>query len=266
MPWYSSLSEALRDRGVPSTAPQPRERWAGAVAVDDGDEEARALVEFLRSPRYAAAAQELTRWHRLALRDANGTVVGEVDNSTDLGHLLRSRPDLSAWIPCGPETGLLGFALTDAAALVEFSKDPAPPKSRDDVDKGRHTKSPMEARASAIEIVPEQSRIRARLRVPGEAQTLSEIGAEFLRPRQQASMYWYCWRWPSPDGWQFRTASAGVGLKLAHYVPAEGSVISHDGRRFAVSWSYTGYGKQMYDCPPWLLQRLGKWVGRRGRG
>ena len=257
MPWFSTIEAALASHGLtnrPVGLPT-RERWAGEAPVDDVDEEARAEAAFWRSPRYLAANQALERWHVLALLDSAGLVVEEVRNSTDLGHILRSRPDTSVWIPCGEESGVSGWALTNVGSLVEHAKEDAAPPVPDEPAKGRRTRDLFEARATAVQVTAPVPSWRSRQIGPGDS--LAQVGREFLAPPRQKVLSRYCWSYPA--GWEPRPGATGVGLKTTAHVPADGSIIADNGgTRYAVSWSYCGYGRQMYDCPPWLLPRIAR--------
>jgi len=47
-------------------------------------------------------------------------------------------------------------------------------------------------------------------------------------------------------------------------VPCEGSRIVHDGVEYRVSWSYIALGREVLDCPEWLLELVGKTRGMTG--
>ena len=44
-------------------------------------------------------------------------------------------------------------------------------------------------------------------------------------------------------------------------MPCEGSRIVHDGVEYRVSWSYIALGREVLDCPEWLLELVGKRAG-----
>jgi hypothetical protein len=53
-------------------------------------------------------------------------------------------------------------------------------------------------------------------------------------------------------------------------VPCEGSRIVHDGVEYRVSWSYIALGREVLDCPEWLLELVGnarddRWFARASR-
>jgi hypothetical protein len=63
------------------------------------------------------------------------------------------------------------------------------------------------------------------------------------------------------DYLDWTTSASGRGVELTDYVPCEGSRIVHDGVEYRVSWSYIALGREVLDCPEWLLELVGKRAG-----
>jgi hypothetical protein len=194
-------------------APSARaEPWAGApVPYEEPDER----TAWLRSPRNMESLQALGRWSRLVLRDESGAVVAEVTDGGTLSDTLHSRGDLTAWVACGRDT-CVGTALLDVAELVAAATEPAAKVRVDEPRKPGHTRAPLEARCTALEVIEPAPRLRARTISPDDDRSMSEIGAEFLTPRSRRSFTWYAWA--PPAGWTFHPGHRAAGLELVSFL------------------------------------------------
>ena len=263
MPWYASVADALAANGarhslgeVATTHAAPESAWAGHPVAEPVDDEVRELVAFIRSVRYQDAAAALGRWGRLALLDPERNVIAEVNDSTTLTDLLRSRSDVTPWVPTDPGRPgqVIAAAVLDVSAFAAAARLPAVKPGPDEPAKPGYVRHSGEARATAIEQLPPTPRIRSRLISPGES--LAEVGAEFLRPPSRQTLCWYCWQ--KPEGWRFKPHARGIGLELANFVPAQGATIRGDETSYEVDWSFSRIGHELDLMPDWIAEKLGK--------
>jgi hypothetical protein len=264
MAWFSSVQEALSARGMSAfpTRDRPADRWAGAPGEPEREpSDADLLSQFWLSERFVNASQALTRWGHLRLLDADGRAVGDIsgprpDAFHQLTDLMRSRPDLSVWVPVGPQTCVAAL-LQDEAELLEAAKEGPPAKPEPgDPALPAYLRPINEARATALQIVPDLPPIREKLVAPGSGKSLSEVGKEFLTPAPRRQIRWFAWRWP--PGWDFPHGRTGAGLRVVSSVPAEGTPLTVDGVRYQTSWSFSALGHELLPMPGWLCRVLGK--------
>jgi len=65
----------------------------------------------------------------------------------------------------------------------------------------------------------------------------------------------------APSKKRDHSSASGRGVEPTDYVPCEGSRIVHDGVEYRISWSYIALGREVLDCPEWLLELVGKRAG-----
>jgi hypothetical protein len=213
----------------------------------------------LTSPRFIDASQALTRWHRVELHDPDGNIVADISGPDAFGRLtdtMRSRPDTTVWVPSAESTCLAALLLDQQAVLDAAKEGPAVKPEPDEPAKPAYVRPVLEARATGLEIVPPQPRVRERLIAPGTGESLAEQGRRFLEPRPRRSLTWWAWRWPT--GWEFKPGRRAAGLRVVASVPAEGTVITLDGVRYQASWSFSALGHELLPMPQWLRPLLGK--------
>jgi hypothetical protein len=217
------------------------------------------LTAFWTSPRFIDASQALTRWHRVALQDPDGHVVADIcgpDAFNRLTDTMRSRPDVSVWIPVAESTCVAAVLLDQHAVLDAATEDAPPMVEPDEPRKPAYVRAVLEARATALEIVPPQPRVREKLIAPGTGESLTEQSRRFLSPRPRRALTWWSWRWPA--GWEFKPGRRAAGLRVVASVPAEGTVITLDGVRYQATWSFSALGHELLPMPQWLRPLLGR--------
>jgi hypothetical protein len=259
MPWHETVSSALASKvGYPAFPQAASDSgWAGAPVppqeADDG------LTAFWTSPRFIDASQALTRWHRVELHDPAGNIVADISGPDAFGRLtdtMRSRPDVTVWVPTAEST-CVAVTVLDPQAVLEAAKEGPPPTVEpDEPRKPAYVRPVLEARCTGLEIQPPLPPWREKLIAPGSGETLAEQGRRFLSPRPRRSVVWWAWRWPV--GWEFKPGRRAAGLRVVASVPAEGTVITLDGVRYQASWSFSALGHELLPMPEWLCQLLGR--------
>jgi hypothetical protein len=232
---------------------------------------------------FAAAWSLLSGGYAVLACNPAGRPLAGAEPITDTAGLMTAwdkHPGAVAGAACGPEFDLVAVGLTDDGKqwLREVAIDPAtrkrPPAAKPEPASIEPYREPADPRPgpqvrdlAAVELTlveeqPPRPALASATTAPGERGQAwgSDLAAKLARPKPLASSI-FCWGWPLPFGVGPRDWTLPVGrrvrggVELLAAVPAEGAVLTIDGKRWRVRWG--AYVARRQPVPEWLAPELG---------